>query len=282
MKNNIFCTISLLISSVTLTAQELLPLPLRQKEELEARSWVRETPFKQVIVKEIGNRISALNINPKNSNEFVVAPENGGVWLTQNGGETYRALCPTLPTQSITALAMDWESGTLAIGTPYGIFISTDKGQTTLFKGLAGVQQISSLYINPANPQELVVGVLGNRYKADEKRGIFKTTDGGNTWQQKQFISNVKERAIGKEVMESLTPAHQVIKIVNEELTALIKMDVIRKIAIDRNGVPRVLLDNGIAPKKLEYETVICPSCAAKVTKIVGERAKCEYCGNDL
>lgn len=189
MKNNIFCTISLLISSVTLTAQELLPLPLRQKEELEARSWVRETPFKQVIVKEIGNRISALNINPKNSNEFVVAPENGGVWLTQNGGETYRALCPTLPTQSITALAMDWESGTLAIGTPYGIFISTDKGQTTLFKGLAGVQQISSLYINPANPQELVVGVLGNRYKADEKRGIFKTTDGGNTWQQKQFIS---------------------------------------------------------------------------------------------
>lgn len=67
-----------------------------------------------------------------------------------------------------------------------------------------------------------------------------------------------------------------------KELTALIKMDVIRKIAIDRNGVPRVLLDNGIAPKKVEYETVICPSCAAKVTKIVGEIVECEYCGNDI
>ena len=70
MKNNIFCTISLLISSVTLTAQELLPLPLRQKEELKARSWVRETPFEQVIVKEIGNRISTLNVNPKTVTSF--------------------------------------------------------------------------------------------------------------------------------------------------------------------------------------------------------------------
>ena len=189
MKNNIFCTISLLISSVTLNAQELLPLPLRQKEELKARSWVRETPFEQVIVKEIGNRISALNVNPKNSNEFLVAPENGGIWLTQNGGETYTPLCPTLPTQSISAIAMDWTSGTLALATPYGIFISVDKGKTTKFSGLTNAQHISSLYINPLNPQEIVAGVLGNSYKADEKRGIFKTTDGGNTWQQKLFVS---------------------------------------------------------------------------------------------
>ena len=106
MKNNIFCTISLLISSVTLTAQELLPLPLRQKEELKVRSWVRETPFEQVIVKEIGNRISTLNVNPKNSNEFLVAPENGGIWLTQNGGETYTppSALPFLPNLSALSL----------------------------------------------------------------------------------------------------------------------------------------------------------------------------------
>ena len=150
---------------------------------------MRETPFEQVIVKEIGNRISALNVNPKNSNEFLVAPENGGIWLTQNGGETYTPLCPTLPTQSISAIAMDWTSGTLALATPYGIFISVDKGKTTKFSGLTNAQHISSLYINPLNPQEIVAGVLGNSYKADEKRGIFKTTDGGNTWQQKLFVS---------------------------------------------------------------------------------------------
>ena len=66
MKNKIFTFVfSLLIITTTLTAQELLPLPLRQKEELKARSWVRETPFEQVTVKEIGNRISALSINQK-------------------------------------------------------------------------------------------------------------------------------------------------------------------------------------------------------------------------
>ena len=73
MKNKIFTFVfSLLIITTTLTAQELLPLPLRQKEELKARSWVRETPFEQVTVKEIGNRISALSVNPKNSSEFIV------------------------------------------------------------------------------------------------------------------------------------------------------------------------------------------------------------------
>ena len=143
MKNNLLI-LSLLIAT-TATAQELLPLSLRQKEELKANSWVRETPFEQVTIKEIGNRITALNVNPKNSNEFMVVPQNGGLWLTQNGGETYEQLCTTLPTQNITALATDWPSGTIAVATPYGVFVSADKGKTTDFKGLTGMQDIRSL-----------------------------------------------------------------------------------------------------------------------------------------
>ena len=190
LKNNTLFAFALLFSTTSLTtAQELLPLSLRQKEELKAHSWVRETPFEQITVKEVGNHISAFNVNPQNANEFLVAPKHGGVWITQNGGETFAPLCSNLPTQSVLALAMHWPSGTLAVATSYGIFFSTDRGATVEFKGLAGAQHISSLYINPANPQEIVVGILGNRYKADEKRGIFKTTDGGKTWQQKLFIT---------------------------------------------------------------------------------------------
>ena len=187
MKNNLL--ILFLLIATTAAAQEMLPLSLRQKEELKSNSWVRETPFEQVIVKEVGNRISAFSVNPKNSNEFMVAPQNGGLWLTQNGGETYEQLCVILPTQSITALAADWQSGTIAVGTSYGVFISNDKGKTTEFRGLTNMQGINSLYINPSNPQELVAGVLGNPYKADEKRGVFRTSDGGKSWQQKQFVS---------------------------------------------------------------------------------------------
>lgn len=69
---------------------------------------------------------------------------------------------------------------------------------------------------------------------------------------------------------------------VEKELTDLMKMDVIKNISINRDIVPKVLLDSGKAPKEVKYETVICPSCAAKVTKIVGKIGKCDYCGNDI
>lgn len=69
---------------------------------------------------------------------------------------------------------------------------------------------------------------------------------------------------------------------VEKELTALMKMDVIKNISINRDVVPKVLLDSGKAPKEVKYETVICPSCTAKVTKIVGKIGKCDYCGNDI
>ena len=186
-KTNIFVLL-FSIATTSLMAQELLPLSLRQKEELKKQSWVRETPFEPGEVKDMGNRISALAVNPANASHFVVAPHQGGGWLTQNGGETYRELCTTLPSQTITALAMNWQSGTLAVATPYGLFVSTDNGKTVDFKGLAGSKHITAIYLSPSNPQEIVVGVLGNKHKTDEKRGIFKSSDGGKTWQQKLFV----------------------------------------------------------------------------------------------
>ena len=148
-KTNIFVLL-FSIATTSLMAQELLPLSLRQKEELKKQSWVRETPFEPVKVKDMGNRISALAINPTNASHFVVAPHQGGVWLTQNGGETYSELCTTLPSQTITALAMNWQSGTLAVATPYGLFVSTDNGKTVDFKGLAGSKHITAIYLSPS------------------------------------------------------------------------------------------------------------------------------------
>ena len=79
-KTNIFVLL-FSIATTSLMAQELLPLSLRQKEELKKQSWVRETPFEPVKVKDMGNRISALAVNPANASHFVVAPHQGGVWL---------------------------------------------------------------------------------------------------------------------------------------------------------------------------------------------------------
>lgn len=174
--------------SIAISAQETLPLSIRQKTELIQKSWVRATPFEKLEVAAIGNQISALNINPSNSSEMVVAPDSGGVWYSQNGGETFEPLFENQPTQQISALSVEWRTGVIWVGTPYGLFASLDKGKTWNFSGLSSVKNITSIFINPKNVEEVVVGVFGNQFNADEKRGIFKTTDGGKTWQHKLFI----------------------------------------------------------------------------------------------
>ncbi len=169
-------------------AQETLPLSVRQKVELTQKSWVKETPFEKVEVANVGNEINALSINSMNSSEMVIAPDSGGLWYSQNGGETFEPLFENQPTQQINALDVEWKTGVIWVGTPYGLFASLDKGKTWNFSGLSSVKNIKSIFINPKNVEEVVVGVLGNQFSADEKRGIFKTTDGGKTWQHKLFI----------------------------------------------------------------------------------------------
>ena len=102
-KTNIFVLL-FSIATTSLMAQELLPLSLRQKEELKKQSWVRETPFEPVKVKDMGNRISALAINPANASHFVVASSRGGMAYPKRWGDLPRAM-------HYPALANDYCSG---------------------------------------------------------------------------------------------------------------------------------------------------------------------------
>ena len=174
--------------SFAVSAQETISLSVRQKAELNEKSWVKEVPFERITTNRVGNKIHTFCINEHNVYEMVVAPNSGGLWYSKNGGETFVSLLHNQPTQQVNALAVDWKSKTIWVGTPYGVFTSTDMGKNWVFKGLAAVQNITSIVINPKNTEEVIVGVLGNKYNADEKRGIFKTTDGGKTWQHKLFV----------------------------------------------------------------------------------------------
>lgn len=172
----------------TFYAQELLPLSVRQKEELKETSWVREVPFEKIADSEIGNSVVAFSVHPTDASEILVSPSGGGLWHTTNGGETFVSLFDNGPTQQIDALAVLWEQRLIWIGTPYGLFYSEDFGKTWLFGGLSSVKQITSIYINPRNKADVLVGVLGDIYQSDEKRGIFRTTNNGITWQQRLFV----------------------------------------------------------------------------------------------
>ena len=97
-------------------------------------------------------------------------------------------------------IAVDWQTGTIWIGTGesnssrssyagIGILKSIDKGKTWENVGLKDSQHIGRIVINKNNPNEVVVGVIGHLYTPNAERGVFKTTDGGKTWDKTLFIN---------------------------------------------------------------------------------------------
>ncbi|NQW28455.1 MAG: glycoside hydrolase [Flammeovirgaceae bacterium] len=137
---------------------------------------------------------------PSQPNVFYVGVNNGGVWKTDDYGRTWDPIFDDAPTGSIGDIAVSQSnpeilyvgSGEglhrpdLSVGD--GIFKSIDGGKTWKHIGLPDVQQVGRLVIHPTNPDIVWVAGLGHPYGANEERGIFKTTDGGNSWRKILYI----------------------------------------------------------------------------------------------
>ena len=104
------------------------------------------------------------------------------------------------PTQNMGDIAVHWPSKTIWVGTGennasrssyagIGILKSSDFGRTWHHVGLEDSHHIGHILINPENENEVIVGVTGHLYSSNEQRGIYKTSDGGKTWQQTLFIN---------------------------------------------------------------------------------------------
>ena len=143
-----------------------------------------------------GGRTRAAAGVPSQPNVFYVGQVNGGVWKTDDYGRTWRPIFDHESTQSIGAIAVApsdpnivyVSSGEglhrpdLSVGN--GIYKSTDAGQTWTHLGLDDGQQIPALAIDPRDPNRVFAAVLGHPYGPSEERGIYRSTDGGQTWQK--------------------------------------------------------------------------------------------------
>ncbi|PKA82756.1 sortilin (neurotensin receptor 3) [Ulvibacter sp. MAR_2010_11] len=174
---------------------------LQQKTTLTENSIVKNLPFKNIGPTVMSGRVVGFAVNPDNPIEFYVGYASGGVWHTNNNGTSFTPVLDNSPTQNVGSLAMDWKTNTLWVGTGevnasrssyagIGLLKSTDGGKTWENMGLKDSHHISSILINPNNPEELVVGVLGHLYSTNDERGIFKTMDGGKTWNRTLFVNN--------------------------------------------------------------------------------------------
>jgi photosystem II stability/assembly factor-like uncharacterized protein len=143
-----------------------------------------------------GGRTHAIAGVPSQPNIFYMAPVNGGVFKSIDYGRTWQAIFDDQPTASVGAIAVAVSNPNiiyagsgeglhrpdLSVGD--GVYKSTDAGNTWTHLGLRDAQQIAQLAVDPKNADRLLVAVAGHPYGPNEERGVFRSIDGGQTFEK--------------------------------------------------------------------------------------------------
>jgi photosystem II stability/assembly factor-like uncharacterized protein len=158
-----------------------------------------KVPFRNIGPTIMSGRVTDIDVNPANTIEMVVAYASGGVWYTQNNGQSFRPIFDNEASITIGDIAVDWKSFTIFVGTGEnnssrssyagtGVYKTTDTGKTWLHLGLEATHHIGKIIIHPENPQIVYVAAMGHLYTSNEERGVYKSIDGGLSWQRVLFV----------------------------------------------------------------------------------------------
>ncbi|MBK9484506.1 MAG: glycoside hydrolase [Chitinophagaceae bacterium] len=142
-----------------------------------------------------GRTVGAVGV-PSQPHVFYIGVNNGGVWKTTDFGRTWKPIFDDQPTGSIGDIVVSPSNpNTIYVGSGEGlqrpdlsvgdgIYKSTDGGKTWINTGLKEAQQIGGLAIDPKNENRVFAAALGHPYGPNEERGVYRTTDGGKTWER--------------------------------------------------------------------------------------------------
>ena len=150
-----------------------------------------------------GGRVTTVTGVPSQPKTFYMGVASGGVFRTIDGGASWTPITDgKVPLGSIGSIAVaDSDPNMIYLGTGSdgvrsnvstgrGVYKTTDGGQTWNFLGLYNAGQIGSVRIHPTNPNIVWVAAVGDIFKPNSERGVFKTTDGGKTWRKVLFVSD--------------------------------------------------------------------------------------------
>ena len=142
-----------------------------------------------------GRTVGAVGI-PSQPNVFYIGVNNGGVWKTTDAGRTWQPIFDDQPTGSVGDVAIAPSNPNVVyvgcgeglqrpdLATGDGMYKSSDGGKTWTHLGLREGQQIASIAVDPKNENRIFVAVLGHPYGPNEERGIYRSTDGGKTFER--------------------------------------------------------------------------------------------------
>ncbi len=148
-----------------------------------------------------GGRSCAVTGVPGQSNLYYFGSVGGGVWRTKDGGTTYENISDGYFGGSIGAVAVsESDPNVIYVGqgektvrgnvsSGFGVWKSVDAGKSWKFAGLKNSMHIGRIRIHPTNPDIAYVAAMGNLWRSSEERGVFKTVDGGKTWQRILFAN---------------------------------------------------------------------------------------------
>lgn len=148
-----------------------------------------------------GGRSAAVTGVPGKPNLYYMGATGGGVWRTKDGGNTWENISDGYFGGSIGAVAVsEWDNNVIYVGggevtvrgnvsSGYGMWKSVDAGTTWQEIGLKNSRHVPRIRIHPKNPDLIYAAVLGDLYKSSTERGVYRSKDGGQTWERILFAN---------------------------------------------------------------------------------------------
>jgi len=188
--------LSLALSGMSLFAQRPLKPEIAPTTPAETPSGLEGLTFRSIGPAFMSGRIADIALHPGNPSVWYVAVGSGGVWKTDNAGTTWTPVFDNQASYSIGCVTLDpsnpevvWVGsgenvGGRHVGYGDGIYRSTDGGQNWTNMGLRQTEHISRIIVHPGDPNTVWVAAQGPLWSKGGERGVYKTTDGGRTWQR--------------------------------------------------------------------------------------------------
>ncbi|WP_411031936.1 VPS10 domain-containing protein [Spongiimicrobium sp. 3-5] len=150
----------------------------------------------------MSGRVTAIDVVHSNTDIMYVGTASGGLWKSTSGGITWKPIFEKEVTASIGAVAIQQSNPSVIwVGTGegnprnslnggFGVYRSLDGGKSWKAMGLEKTRHIHRIVIDPTDPNTVYVGAIGSPWGEHPERGVFKTTDGGDTWEKILFVNN--------------------------------------------------------------------------------------------